>query len=273
MATILFNLNDTTPAAPSGKTNVKFQADSSTIRNVSAYIDTPVTFKHNGSAISPVEPSLNLVDGEITISITDSSGVATNLTFNLTSKQGNTGKVQMASGTATANRPLLYDSNGNAIAASVQGNTTKVQMASGTAGGAGEMLVYDANGNAVAGGAPPSTGVTLVQGHSGVTSLAFANASGGTPSVVVSEVHAGAAETISFDLNTDITLAGNVDAASASITGNIDAATVTATGKVSGSIVDAGMFELGGTSLHSGTIDLTTFTTIQVSSGVITNAF
>ena len=34
----LINLNDTTPAAPSGYQNAKWQADSSSPRNVSAYI-------------------------------------------------------------------------------------------------------------------------------------------------------------------------------------------------------------------------------------------
>jgi len=37
----LINLNDATPAAPAGKTNVKWQADALSPRNVSAYIDTP----------------------------------------------------------------------------------------------------------------------------------------------------------------------------------------------------------------------------------------
>ena len=38
----LINLNDTTPAAPAGKVNVKWQADAGSPRNVSAYVDSPV---------------------------------------------------------------------------------------------------------------------------------------------------------------------------------------------------------------------------------------
>jgi len=38
----LINLNDTTPPAPSGKVNVKWQADALQPRNVSAYINPPV---------------------------------------------------------------------------------------------------------------------------------------------------------------------------------------------------------------------------------------
>jgi hypothetical protein len=38
----LINLNDTTPAAPAGKVNVKWQADALSPRNVSAYVDSPV---------------------------------------------------------------------------------------------------------------------------------------------------------------------------------------------------------------------------------------
>jgi hypothetical protein len=37
----LINLNDTTPAAPAGKVNIKWQADGGSPRNVSAYIDPP----------------------------------------------------------------------------------------------------------------------------------------------------------------------------------------------------------------------------------------
>jgi hypothetical protein len=44
----IINLNDTTPAAPTGKVNVKWQADASTPRNVSAYVDLPV----NPTAVS-----------------------------------------------------------------------------------------------------------------------------------------------------------------------------------------------------------------------------
>ncbi len=35
----VINLNDTTPVAPTGKVNIKWQADSLSPRNVSAYID------------------------------------------------------------------------------------------------------------------------------------------------------------------------------------------------------------------------------------------
>jgi hypothetical protein len=38
----LINLNDTTPPAPAGKVNVKWQADALQPRNVSAYINPPV---------------------------------------------------------------------------------------------------------------------------------------------------------------------------------------------------------------------------------------
>ena len=44
----IINLNDTTPAAPSGKVNVKWQGDANTPRNVSAYVDLPV----NPTAVS-----------------------------------------------------------------------------------------------------------------------------------------------------------------------------------------------------------------------------
>jgi hypothetical protein len=36
----LINLNDTTPAAPSGKVNIKWQADAGSPRNVSAHVDS-----------------------------------------------------------------------------------------------------------------------------------------------------------------------------------------------------------------------------------------
>jgi hypothetical protein len=36
----VINLNDTTPPAPAGKANIKWQADSGSPRNVSAYVDT-----------------------------------------------------------------------------------------------------------------------------------------------------------------------------------------------------------------------------------------
>lgn len=38
----LINLNDATPPPPSGKVNVKWQADGGSPRNVSAYVDLPV---------------------------------------------------------------------------------------------------------------------------------------------------------------------------------------------------------------------------------------
>jgi hypothetical protein len=38
----IINLNNTTPAPPAGKTNVEWQGDSSTPRNVSAYLPNMV---------------------------------------------------------------------------------------------------------------------------------------------------------------------------------------------------------------------------------------
>ena len=53
----LINLNDTTPAAPAGKTNVKWQADALSPRNVSAYIDTPAP------PVAVSEPPLGALTG------------------------------------------------------------------------------------------------------------------------------------------------------------------------------------------------------------------
>ena len=51
----IINLNDTTPAAPTGKVNVKWQADANTPRNVSAYVDLPV----NPTAVSETPTAVN----------------------------------------------------------------------------------------------------------------------------------------------------------------------------------------------------------------------
>jgi hypothetical protein len=67
----IINLNDTTPAPPSGKVNVKWQADASTPRNVSAYIDMPLA----AAAISETPAgTLDGVNRAFVLSFTPSPG-------------------------------------------------------------------------------------------------------------------------------------------------------------------------------------------------------
>ncbi len=77
-------------------------------------------------------------------------------------------------GALTADRPLLYDANGNAVIATVQGNGTKVQMASGSPT-TGFALIYDASGNAVPGSGAPLTNPMTTKGD------VIVAATGGTP--------------------------------------------------------------------------------------------
>lgn len=56
------NLNDTTPAAPSGKVNVKWQADSNDPRNVSAYMP-PMTSSAGGAVPTPPNDATKYLDG------------------------------------------------------------------------------------------------------------------------------------------------------------------------------------------------------------------
>ena len=63
----LINLNDTTPAAPAGKVNIKWQADAGSPRNVSAYIDPPP------SPVAESETPAGTLNGSIsTVSVSDS---------------------------------------------------------------------------------------------------------------------------------------------------------------------------------------------------------
>ena len=63
-------------------------------------------------------------------------------------KTGNTDAVVTATGAPTANRPLLFDANGNAVARQPRGNTTVVQLADSiTNPTSGNVAGFDANGN------------------------------------------------------------------------------------------------------------------------------
>ena len=72
------NLNDTTPAAPSGRLNVHWQGDSSVPRNVSANIPIPVT-KFTGAvtfvADTPLAVTHGLGTAAILAAVYDSGGV------------------------------------------------------------------------------------------------------------------------------------------------------------------------------------------------------
>jgi hypothetical protein len=93
------------------------------------------TVTHAGGALTADEPVFGNGSGDVKVG----------------TKTGNTDQVVTATGAATANYPLLYDANGNAIAVAPQGNTTKVQMAGTGTPSVGQPLLYDANGNAVPG--------------------------------------------------------------------------------------------------------------------------
>jgi hypothetical protein len=63
-------------------------------------------------------------------------------------KTGNTDDIVTSTGTPTANRPLLFDSNGNAVARQPRGNTTVVQLADSiTNPTSGNVAAFDADGN------------------------------------------------------------------------------------------------------------------------------
>src|SRR5580658_9430953 len=58
----VINLNDTTPPAPGGKVNIKWQADALAPRNVSAYVD-PVELSSNSVNETPA----GTLDGSNTV--------------------------------------------------------------------------------------------------------------------------------------------------------------------------------------------------------------
>ena len=68
----LINLNDTTPVAPAGKVNVKWQADANTPRNVSAYVD-PAELS-SGSVNETPAGTLNGVNTVFDLSFTPNLG-------------------------------------------------------------------------------------------------------------------------------------------------------------------------------------------------------
>jgi hypothetical protein len=73
------------------------------------------------------------------------------------------GTVTHTAGALTAGEPVFGNGGADIKVGTLQGNTTKVQAASGAAGAAGVPLVYDGSGNAVAGLAGelvPSGGTT-----------------------------------------------------------------------------------------------------------------
>ena len=104
-------------------------------------------------------------------------------------KTGNTDQVVTATGTATADRPLLYDASGNAVARQPRGNTTIVQLANSTTNPtSGNLAAFDANGNV------KDSGIATVSGGGGgliaptppvirAATLAAATVAGSTVSV------------------------------------------------------------------------------------------
>ena len=68
----VINLNDTTPPAPTGKVNVKWQADANTPRNVSAYVD-PAELS-SGSVNETPAGTLNGVNTVFDLSFTPNLG-------------------------------------------------------------------------------------------------------------------------------------------------------------------------------------------------------
>jgi hypothetical protein len=88
---------------------------------------------------------------------------------------GNPGGTVSNSGTLTADLPVFGAGSTVIKVGTKQGNTDKAQMASGSAGGTGAPLLYDANGNAVAG----TTGQLVPPGGSTNQVLAKASATSG----------------------------------------------------------------------------------------------
>lgn len=137
------NFNDTTPAAPGGKTNVAWQVDGS--GNISANIAaaTGGTVTHTG-ALTTDDPVFGNGASDLKVG----------------TKSGNTNELVTQSGAATSGAPLLYDASGNAIAGTKTGNTTELVTATGSAT-SNYPLLYDASGNAIA--RQPRGNTTVVQ--------------------------------------------------------------------------------------------------------------
>lgn len=77
----MINLNDTTPAAPSGKANVKWQADSSNPENISAYMP-PATATLPGAVPTPPNDATKYLDGTMNFTTPAGGGGGSAATVN-----------------------------------------------------------------------------------------------------------------------------------------------------------------------------------------------
>ena len=98
------------------------------------------------TVLTESETSVSVASGTLTLDLPVFG--AGGATVKAGTKTGNTDEVVTATGAPAANRPLLFDANGNAVARQPRGNTTVVQLADSiTNPTSGNVAGFDANGN------------------------------------------------------------------------------------------------------------------------------
>ena len=153
----MINLNDTTPAAPGGHTNVLWQKSGS---DVSAHVPSAGTVTHTSGALTNNLPVLGA--GSADVKIGTAAQLVPTLPADATKYLDGTGAFTVPAGSATgtvthtggaltADLPMFGAGAADSKVGTRSGNTTEVATSTGSKT-SGHLATWDASGNLVDGG-------------------------------------------------------------------------------------------------------------------------